>query len=102
MPDANGEGSEPTRGFQHLLERSRLSPTAGDRVYAWNTEPGGRGATVGSACLRTTFQAPSSRRKIVVTRTATGDISSAPSTLTRNESISTMSANSGEMTVVRV
>jgi hypothetical protein len=33
---------------------------------------GGRGAVIGSACLSTTFQAPSSRRKTVVTRTATG------------------------------
>jgi hypothetical protein len=62
---------------------------AGDRsssaglIYVWTTDCGGRGLVIGSACLCTTFQVPFSRRKMVVTRTATGVSSAAPPTRAR-------------------
>jgi hypothetical protein len=51
--------------------------------YVCITDSGGRGAVIGSACLCVTFQTPSSRRKMVVTRTAAGLTSSAPPTRAR-------------------
>ena len=53
------------------------------RGYVWMTDSGGHGAVIGSACLCTTFQAPASGRKTVVTLTDTGTISSAPPTRAR-------------------
>lgn len=53
------------------------------RCYGWITDSGGRGAVMGSACLWTTLHAPSSRRKTVVTLTATRTFSSAPPTRAR-------------------
>jgi hypothetical protein len=65
------------------VKRSGPGRQRRQRCYVWMTDSGGRGAVIGSACLCTTFQMPSSRRKMVVTRIATWAISSAPPTRAR-------------------
>ncbi len=63
--------------------RARGGVAIRPRCYGWITDSGGRGAVIGSACLWTTLHAPSSRRKTVVTLTATRTFSSAPPTRAR-------------------
>src|SRR5689334_3688685 len=60
--------------------------------YLLITDVAGRGLVIGSAWRCTSFQLPLSSRNTLVTRTATGTVSSAPPTLARPRSTSTKQA----------
>ena len=66
----------------------------GCRNHSRTTHSAGRGSVIGSACRWTSFQVPSSGRKTLVTRRATGVTSSLPPTFASNRSIPGMYARS--------
>src|SRR6266702_8807273 len=64
-------------------------------IYCWMTDSTGLAVVIGPACRCTTFQVPSSGRKIVVTRRANGTISCLAPSLALFRSTHTTYASSG-------
>jgi hypothetical protein len=83
-----GVGTRGPRRSRVVLSRSErpadprycfgLQASSNQRVYFRVTDSAGRTVVIGSACRCTSFQVPSSDRKMLVTRRATGVISLPP------------------------
>lgn len=89
-PISFGRNARLIRG-QRLPLRADEGGEAGSQcIYSCIIDSAGRAVVIGSACRCTTFQVPSSGRKIIVTRRGNGTLSSLPPTLPSVRSIHTM------------